>query len=133
MGRVMDRVMIVDDEEGVRHLLKRWLSDWGYDVRVAVSATDAVEQLTAQPASIVMCDVTMPVHDGIWLAEQIARLWPDTAVIMASGAQDMNTVTKSRKQGAIDFVTKPFGREMLLQALRRAGERRAAQLLAAAV
>jgi DNA-binding NtrC family response regulator len=133
MGREMDRVMIVDDEDGVRHLLKRWLSDWGYDVCVAVSAADAVEQLTTQPAAIVLCDVMMPVHDGIWLAEQIARLWPDTAVIMASGAQDMSTVTRSRKQGAVDFVTKPFGREMLLQALRRVGERRAAQLSAPAV
>ncbi len=130
MGPVLDSVMIVDDEEGVRQLLSRWLSAWGYEARAASSAADAIEQLTLQPASIVLCDVMMPVHDGLWLAEQIARLWPNTAVIMASGAQDMNTVTRSRKQGAIDFVTKPFGREMLLQALRRAGERRE-RLLAA--
>jgi DNA-binding NtrC family response regulator len=122
---IMHRVMVVDDEEGVRQLLSRWLSAWGYDTRVAISANDALEQMSAAPASIVLCDVVMPVRDGIWLAEQIARQWPETAVIMASGAQDMDTVTRSRQHGAVDFVSKPFGREMLLQALRRASEHHA--------
>ena len=65
----------------------------------------------------------MPVHDGIWLAEQVRDRWPQTAVIMASSAQDMDTVTRMRKQGAVDYVTKPFGREMLRQALQRASDK----------
>jgi two-component system response regulator YesN len=75
------------------------------------------------PAWVVLCDVMMPVHDGIWLAEQVRTRWPQTAVIMASSAQDMETVTRMRKQGAVDYVTKPFGRDMLRQALQRASER----------
>ena len=62
-------------------------------------------------------------HDGIWLAEQVRARWPQTAVIMASSAQDMETVMRMRKKGAVDYVTKPFGREMLRQALLRASER----------
>lgn len=116
----MQQVMVVDDEEAIRTLLSRWLMSWGYTTRLAASANDALEQLTAAPASIVLCDVMMPVHDGLWLAEQIRARWPQTALIMASGAQDMQTVTASRRHGAVDFVTKPFGREMVLQALRRA-------------
>ena len=73
--------------------------------------------MTAEPAEIILCDVMMPVHDGIWLAEQVRSRWPQTAVIMASSAQDMETVMRMRKQGAVDYVTKPFGREMLRQAL----------------
>ena len=116
----MHQVLVVDDEEAIRTLLSRWLMSWGYTTRLAASANDALEQLTAAPASIVLCDVMMPVHDGLWLAEQIRARWPQTALIMASGAQDMQTVTASRRHGAVDFVTKPFGREMVLQALRRA-------------
>jgi DNA-binding NtrC family response regulator len=116
------RVMVVDDEEGIRRLLGRWLSSWGYHVRLAIGANDALEQMAADPAPIVLCDVMMPIHDGVWLAEQIHSRWPWTAIIMATAAQDMETITKVHRLGAIDYLTKPLGREMLLQALRRAEE-----------
>lgn len=119
----MAYVLIVDDEEPIRRLLTRWLSGWGYEAKQAANAEDAIEIMAAEAAEIVLCDVMMPVHDGIWLTEQVRSRWPQTAVIMASGAQDMETVTRMRKQGAVDYVTKPFGREMLRQALQRASER----------
>jgi len=119
----MAYVLVVDDEEAIRRLLIRWLSSWGYESREAVSADDALVQMQADPASIMLCDVMMPGHDGIWLAEQVRQRWPQTPVIMASSAQDMETVLKMRKHGAVDYVTKPFGRELLLQALRRASEK----------
>jgi CheY-like chemotaxis protein len=119
----MAYVLVVDDEEAIRKLLTRWLSGWGYEAKEAANAEDAIEIMTAKPADIILCDVMMPVHDGIWLAEQVRGRWPQTAVIMASGAQDMETVMRMRKQGAVDYVTKPFGREMLRQALQRASEK----------
>jgi DNA-binding NtrC family response regulator len=119
----MPYVLVVDDEESIRKLLTRWLAGWGYLSKEASNADDALEQMTAEPAAIILCDVMMPIHDGIWLAEQVRTRWPQTAVIMASSAQDMETVMRMRKQGAIDYVTKPFGREMLRQALLRASER----------
>ena len=119
----MAYVLVVDDEESIRRLLMRWLAGWGYQSKEAPNANDAIEQMTAEPAAIMLCDVMMPVHDGVWLAEQVRTRWPQTAVIMASSAQDMETVMRMRKQGAVDYVTKPFGREMLRQALQRASER----------
>ena len=119
----MSYVLIVDDEESIRRLLGRWLSGWGYQFKEAGSANDALELMTQEPASIILCDVMMPVHDGIWLAEQVRHRWPHTAVVMSSSAQDMETVTRMRKQGVVDYVTKPFGREMLRQALQRASEK----------
>ena len=116
----MAYVLVVDDEEAIRRLLVRWLSGWGYEAKEAANADDAIEIMAAAPAEIMLCDVMMPVHDGIWLAEQVRSRWPQTAVIMASSAQDMETVMRMRKQGAVDYVTKPFGREMLRQALQRA-------------
>ena len=119
----MPYVLVVDDEEAIRRLLARWLSGWGYEVREAANADDAIEIMATEPAEIMLCDVMMPVHDGVWLAEQVRGRWPQTAVIMASSAQDMETVMRMRKQGAVDYVTKPFGREMLRQALQRASQR----------
>src|SRR5262245_13690209 len=119
----MAYVLVVDDEEAIRRLLTRWLEGWGYQAKEAANADEAIQQMNAEPASIMLCDVIMPVHDGIWLTEQVRTRWPHTAVIMASSAQDMETVMRMRKQGAVDYVTKPFGREMLRQALQRASER----------
>ena len=119
----MAYVLVVDDEEAIRRLLMRWLGGWGYDAKGVASADAAVEMMAAEPADIVLTDVMMPVHDGIWLAGQVRDRWPQTAVIMASSAQDMDTVIQMRKQGAVDYVTKPFGREMLRQALQRATEK----------
>lgn len=119
----MPYVLVVDDEESIRKLLTRWLSGWGYESKEAGNANEAIERMGAEPAAIILCDVMMPVHDGIWLAEQVRTRWPQTAVIMASSAQDMETVMRMRKQGAVDYVTKPFGREMLRQALLRASEK----------
>ena len=62
----------------------------------------------------------MPLFDGVWLAKEIRERWPATVVVAVSGAQELETVMKMRKHGAIDFVTKPIGREMLHQALERA-------------
>jgi CheY-like chemotaxis protein len=121
--RPMPYVLVVDDEESIRKLLSRWLTGWGYQTKEAGNANEAIERMTAEPAAIILCDVMMPVHDGIWLAEQVRARWPQTAVIMASSAQDMETVMRMRKQGAVDYVTKPFGREMLRQALQRASEK----------
>ena len=118
----MAYVLVVDDEAPIRELLTRWLTGWGYEAKQAANATEALEHMSTEPAVIILCDVMMPGHDGIWLAEQVRNRWPGTAIIMASSAQDMETVMRMRKQGAVDYVTKPFGREMLRQALLRASE-----------
>jgi len=73
---VINDVLVVDDDDAVRQLLARWLTAWGYHVREAFSAKDAVEQMTTRPASILLTDLMMPVHDGMWLTEQVRPRWP---------------------------------------------------------
>ena len=118
----MPYVLVVDDEQAIRQLLTRWLESWGYAVKQAGGANQALEVMSQEPASIMLCDVKMPEHDGLWLIEQVRARWPKTAVIMATSVDDFQTVMRSRQDGAVDYVTKPFGRELLLQALRRASE-----------
>jgi DNA-binding NtrC family response regulator len=116
----MARILVVDDEAAIRDILSRRLTQWGHDVVTAHNAEAALETMAAQPAEIAFCDVIMPLLDGVWLARQICERWPATVIVAVSGAQDMETVVKMRQHGAVDYVTKPIGREMLHQALERA-------------
>jgi DNA-binding NtrC family response regulator len=116
-------VLVVDDEEGMGQVLTRWLAGWGYHAVAVRSADHSLAVMEALPAPIVITDIMMPVHDGIWLLEQIHARWPDTVMIVESGARDQQKVLAARKLGAVDFLAKPFGREMLFQALQRAAAR----------
>ena len=113
-------ILIVDDEATVRVILRRWLERSGCEVREASSATEALEQMLKQPAPIVFSDIRMPGHDGLWLVERVNERWPGTAIVMASGADDLHTVLNARKKGVVDYIPKPFGRELVMQALERA-------------
>ncbi len=116
----MARILVVDDEATIRDILARRLTQWGHEVTTVSGAEEAIGEMTKAPAEIVFSDVIMPVYDGVWLAMQIRERWPQTVIVAVSGAQEMSTVMKMRHYGAVDYVVKPIGREMLHQALERA-------------
>lgn len=116
----MARILVVDDEAPIRDILSRRLTQWGHEVVTAHGAEAAVAEMDKAPAQIVFSDVIMPLLDGVWLAKEIRERWPGTVIVAVSGAQEMDTVVKMRQYGAIDYVAKPIGREMLHQALQRA-------------
>lgn len=116
----MAKVLVVDDEAPIREIVSRRLVQWGHEVALAADADAAITSMEAVPAEILFCDVMMPGHDGVWLLTQIRARWPATICVAVSGAQQFETIVKMRQLGAIDFVTKPIGREMLHQALERA-------------
>jgi CheY-like chemotaxis protein len=115
-----EKVLVVDDEAGIRTLLTRMLQDWGYGVRDVGSATEALELIASDPPEIVLCDVSMPEHDGLWLAEQVHARWPHIPIVMSTAHQDPHTVRTSRKVGAVAYVTKPFVPYLVQEALERA-------------
>jgi DNA-binding NtrC family response regulator len=115
-----NRVLVVDDDPSVRQILRRWLEHWGYLVKEASNPTDALAINFSEPAQILFCDIRMPGHDGFWLVDRMHENWPATAIVMITGLDDLQTVMRARKEGAVDYVTKPFGREVLRQALERA-------------
>lgn len=112
-------VLVVDDEPVVREFLARCLEEWGYAVKQAGSADEALDLMVAEPAAVVLCDVKMPGHDGLWLAERLRADWPGTPVVMASGIDDLQTIRQSRDLGAVDYITKPITPAQLRQVLRR--------------
>jgi response regulator RpfG family c-di-GMP phosphodiesterase len=112
-------VLVVDDEACVRDVLERWLGSGGYQVSTAANAEEALQRVTDRAPAVALCDVRMPGRDGVWLANQIRNTAPETAVIMATGVHDVGSAVTSLRQGVIDYLTKPFGRERLREAVSR--------------
>jgi CheY-like chemotaxis protein len=113
------KVLVVDDEVGIRMLLTKMLKSWGYGVRHVESAVEALNIMAIEPADILLSDVSMPEHDGLWLAEHVHEKWPRTAIIMSTAHRDSHTVQTSRRVGAAAYVTKPFVPYLLQEALER--------------
>ncbi len=121
---MMDKkLLLVDDEEGIRKVLGISLSDSGYQVLTAESGEQALEIFRAENPPIVLTDIKMPGMDGIELLQKIKHQSPDTEVIMITGHGDMELAIKSLKYQAIDFVTKPINDDVLEIALNRAHEK----------
>ncbi|MCL4811760.1 MAG: response regulator [Vicinamibacteraceae bacterium] len=118
-GETVPTILVVDDEAGVRDLMARWLRALELDVVAVGSAEDALATIRSRPITVALCDIRMPGRDGLWLAEQVRRLSPDTAVVMATGVQDVGSAVTSLRHGVIDYLMKPFGRDRLREAVQR--------------
>lgn len=112
-------ILVVDDEEVVRDFLNRCLEGWGYGVKQAASAPEALQFVAAQPPALVLCDIRMPGPDGFWFAERLRTDWPEVPLVMATGLDDLQTVRQSRSLGAIDYITKPIKPDQLQKVVRR--------------
>ena len=111
-------VLIVDDDDGVRKVLSRWVSDMGYGVKTAENADIALEIVRDSAVDVALCDVRMPGHDGIWLIDQIGRLDAGVAMVLATGLMEMDPMVTLRP-GVVGYIVKPFNREDLAQVIMR--------------
>lgn len=118
-----NKLLLVDDEEGIRKVLGISLTDLGYQVLTAENGQEALEIFRRENPPIVLTDIKMPVMDGIELLRKIKDENPDAEVIMITGHGDMDLAIKSLKYRAIDFVTKPVNDDILEIALGRAHEK----------
>jgi CheY-like chemotaxis protein len=111
----MARVLLVDDEEGVRLVLRRWLESPDREVVEAESADAALEVMARQPADVVFCDIQMPGRDGLWLTAELRKRYADTAVVLATSVSKVPPRI-SMQSGVLAYVVKPFSREAVLEA-----------------
>src|SRR5918994_5182622 len=102
-------VLIVDDERGVRDLMSRWVSALGLDVRVASNAEQALEQLNERHSDLAVIDIMMPGKTGLWLAGELRRDHPHTAVVLATGYTQL--LDGAKEEPVADLLIKPFKRE----------------------
>ena len=112
----MNSVLIVDDESGMRHLLKRWLDAEGYDIREAADAETAIVEISRDAPDVVMCDVDMPGQGGLWLAAQIRERFPTTAIVLATALDSVPPVV-SMRSGIVEYLVKPFARDRVVRAV----------------
>ena len=116
----MLKLLLIDDEEGIRKLLSMSLRNEGYDVITAENGKSGIELFELEAPSIVLTDIKMPEMDGIDVLRRIKQINPDTEVIIITGYGDMENAVKSIQLEASDFIAKPINTDTLFKALRRA-------------
>ncbi len=120
MMEAREKILVVDDEEGVRELLKQILTDEGYRVITASDGEEALLKLSTESPQVMTLDNKMPGLSGMEVLAQLSDNQPDICIIMVTAVNDVSTAVDAMKLGALDYVTKPFEREEVLQKVQRA-------------
>lgn len=113
-------ILIVDDEESVRDSLSSWFTDDGYRAGCAENARKALSMLESENYDIILADLKMPGMDGLEMLRRIKALNKDAIVIVMTAFATVDTAVKALKDGAFDYVTKPFDPDDLSHLIRNA-------------
>lgn len=121
----MDTVLVVDDEKVIRDGCKRFLSMEGFHVLTAEHGQEALDVLAREPVNVILCDLMMPVMGALEVLTAVRAGFPDVPLIIITGHGTVANAVECMKQGAYDFVTKPFRPDHLTLVVRRAIEKQA--------
>lgn len=116
----MAKILIVDDEQSIRYVLREILEDEKYEVSDAADGQAALDLLQKEAFDVVLSDVKMPKMDGIALLEKVIEEGIDTQFIMISAHGTIDTALEATKKGAFDFIEKPPDLNRVLLAIRNA-------------
>jgi len=114
------RILIADDQLNMRKILKAILESEGYSVDVACNGSEVISLLGKQTYQTVVTDLKMPGMDGLEVLEQASRLFPKLPLIMITAHGTIETAVEAMKKGAIDYITKPFEKNEILQTIKKA-------------
>jgi len=124
-----DRILIVDDEEAIREIVASMLTMAGYHCQQACSGVEALAILqSGEEFELMLSDLMMAELDGIGLLERTKEKYPDMPVVMVTAVHDISVALAALRNGAYDYLLKPFEREQLLATVRRAMENRRLKL-----
>lgn len=120
----MSDILIVDDERDIRELISDILEDEGYTTRLAGNSEEAMTEINTEPPSLLILDIWLKDSkmDGIDILKTVKRDNPDVPVVIISGHGNIEIAVAAIKQGAYDFIEKPFNIDQLLVVIRRAME-----------
>ena len=119
----LKKVLVVDDEENIRHMLGAVLRSEDYEATLAASAEEAEGLLQTRQFDVVLSDIRMPRVDGLELLDRIQRSHPNVVVVMMSAYGTVDTAIEAMKRGAYDYISKPFKPDEVILLLRKAEER----------
>jgi DNA-binding NtrC family response regulator len=119
------KILVVDDEEVIRDSLRRVLEAEGNQVVVTASGVAAVEKLQEETFHVLITDLKMPVMSGMEVLRAIRVLQPDVPVVVITGYSTVETAVEAMKQGAFDYLAKPFTPDQIIEKVSKALEQRA--------
>jgi putative nucleotidyltransferase with HDIG domain len=124
VGSTSGKVMLVDDEAAIGELLSEWLSAQGFLCRTCTSGDEALKWLERESFDLVISDLRMPGMSGLALLQEVRSRFPRTSFIAATGVDDVTVGVQAMKQGAADYLVKPFATEAVVQSVRQTLEKR---------
>ncbi|MBN1886074.1 MAG: sigma-54-dependent Fis family transcriptional regulator [Candidatus Krumholzibacteriota bacterium] len=120
----MSRILIVDDEEKIARLLTDGIAGEGYDVSSCPSGEEAVSRVEKEEFDVVVCDLRLGGIDGLEVLRRVKRISPSTDVLIMTAYASAKTAVEAMKEGAYEYLVKPFDMAEVLLLLRRVEERR---------
>jgi len=115
----MTKILVIDDEQGIRHLLDTLLRRKGYDVVLAESGRQGLELFRRERPDVIVLDLKMPEMDGLTVLRQIKNLDPGKPVIILTGAGTAEAEKQVRALGVTEYVEKEFSLHLLGDSLKR--------------
>ena len=117
-------ILVVDDEPLIREIIIRKLSEFGYIATPVENAFEALNKMREKSYPLVLSDIMMPGMDGIELLKRLRSLYPDTAVVMITAVSNVNIAIEALREGAYDYLIKPFNFEEVVLSVKNAFEKR---------
>lgn len=108
MGPIKEKILIVDDEENIRAMLKYFFEGKGYPTITAQNGQEAIALVEKERPSMILLDVMMPGMDGITTLRKIREIDPKVGVVMATGSHDEGIAKEAAALGSYAYVLKPF-------------------------
>jgi DNA-binding NtrC family response regulator len=113
------KILVVDDDAIVIKSCRRILEAERFEVTTVPSADEALERIKIYDFDLVVMDVKMPKHDGIFLMREIKKNWPDIPIIVMSGYPTPETIADVVRLGAVQFIPKPFKPDEFMKSIRQ--------------
>ncbi|MCK5036471.1 MAG: response regulator [Candidatus Sabulitectum sp.] len=120
MSGCLPRILVVDDDPVICEVVHETLKNQGYSVDTAQSGAQVSDALALETYPIVLCDILLPDTNGLELMSEIKKMNPDTFVILFTGHASVDLAKEAIRQGAFDFITKPFTSNDIIEAVHRA-------------
>ena len=116
----MPKVLVVDDQDSIRHFVAKAMEEEGHDVCAAPSGEEALGLFSADPPDAVILDLKLPGMNGMDVLEKIKQINKETIVIMITAYGEISSAVKAIKKGAFDYIPKPLDIDHLILTLNRA-------------
>ena len=113
------KILVVDDEDIVLESCQAVFELEGFEVMLVPSADEALKTMKNDNFALLLIDVKMPKHDGMYLMEKIKEQWPNIPIIVMSGYYTKETIKEAFKMGAANFIAKPFEPDELVKIVRQ--------------